>query len=265
MSRPRQDSNQLPATTRMENAFWKLLEERDYPKITVTDIVNIAGVNRNSFYYHYCKLNNLAESAIQHTVENINRALPEFTIDPSKAWNGIVMQLIGVPANRIYLDRLSLTVSEHSSPFLIFTVHDAIRDGFIAWQHLDRNMTITQDVLLEFSVGGLLAISGMWPKLSKETTVEQWSNLDAAVVARTLYMSVSGDSMPGFWVQMFRSALEKGDSSLLRSIAQAESTDQDFKREVDALLEDLHNMQHQHLDGFNGSPQLVGDMSHSAA
>ncbi|WEV67175.1 TetR/AcrR family transcriptional regulator [Bifidobacterium sp. ESL0769] len=264
MSRPRQDSNQLPATTRMENAFWKLLEERDYPKITVTDIVNLAGVNRNSFYYHYCKLNNLAETAIQHAVEGINRAMPEFTIDPAKAWNGIVMQLIGVPANRIYLDRLALTVSEHGSPFLLFTVHDAIRDGFIEWQHLDRDMTITQNCLLEFSVGGLLALSGMWPKLAKETTVEQWSNLDAAVVARTLYMAVSGDSMPGFWVQMFRSALENSDGSLLKSIAEAESQDKDFKHEVDALLEDLHTMQHQHTDGFRGNAALMGGISHSA-
>ncbi|WEV58788.1 TetR/AcrR family transcriptional regulator [Bifidobacterium sp. ESL0728] len=264
MSRPRQDSNQLPATTRMENAFWKLLEERDYPKITVTDIVNLAGVNRNSFYYHYCKLNNLAETAIQHAVEGINRALPEFTIDPAKAWNGIVMQLVGVPANRVYLDRLSLTVGKHGSPFLLYTVHDAIRDGFISWQHLDRDMTITQKCLLEFSVGGLLAISGMWPKLSKETTVEQWSNLDAAVVARTLYMAVSGDSMPGFWVQMFRSALEKGDSSLLKNIAEAESQDKDFKHEVDALLEDLHTMQHQHADGFRGNAALMGGISHTA-
>ncbi|WEV53203.1 TetR/AcrR family transcriptional regulator [Bifidobacterium sp. ESL0704] len=254
----------MPATTRMENAFWKLLEERDYPKITVTDIVNMAGVNRNSFYYHYCKLNNLAETAVQHAVEGVRRAIPEFTDDPSKAWNGVVMQLIGVQANRIYLDRIALTVGSHTSPFLLFTVHDAIRDSFIEWQHLDRDMTINQDVLLEFSVGGLLSISAMWSKLAKETTVEQWSNLDAAVVARTLYLAISGNSMPGFWVQMFRSALEKGDGSLLKSIAETESKDKDFKREVDALLEDLQNMQHQHADGFRPSATLMGGINHTA-
>ncbi|WEV73817.1 TetR/AcrR family transcriptional regulator [Bifidobacterium sp. ESL0798] len=248
----------------MENAFWKLLEERDYPKITVTDIVNMAGVNRNSFYYHYCKLNNLAETAVQHAVEGVRRAIPEFTDDPSKAWNGVVMQLIGVQANRIYLDRIALTVGSHTSPFLLFTVHDAIRDSFIEWQHLDRDMTINQDVLLEFSVGGLLSISAMWSKLAKETTVEQWSNLDAAVVARTLYLAISGNSMPGFWVQMFRSALEKGDGSLLKSIAETESKDKDFKREVDALLEDLQNMQHQHADGFRPSATLMGGINHTA-
>lgn len=257
MSRPRHDSKQLPATTRMENAFWQLLEERDYAKITVTDIVNLANVNRNSFYYHYCKLDNLAETAIRHTVEEINRVLPEFTIDPAKAWNGIMMQLIGVPSNRVYLDHIALTVSQHSSPSLIFVVHDAIRDGFISWQHLDRNISVNQNVLLEFSVGGLLAIAGIWPALSKETTVEQWSNLDAAVVARTLYLSVSGKSMPGFWVRLFRSALEKGEDSVLRSIAQAERTDENFKHEVDALLSDLNHVQNTQPAALEGNTNLI--------
>lgn len=242
----------------MENAFWQLLGERDYAKVTVTDIVELAGVNRNSFYYHYCKLDNLAESAIKHTVESINNALPEFTTNPSRAWNGIVMQLIGVPANRAHIDRLALTVGKHTSPHLIYTTHDAIRAGFVQWQHLDANMSITQDVLLEFSIGGLLSVLGMWPRLSKETTLDQWSNLDAAVVARTLYLAVSSDSMPSFWVQMFRNTLERGDNSLLKGIAAAETKDFDFKKQVDQLLTELQTMQHDHPEGFGAQSQQHG-------
>ena len=52
MPRPRRDSEILPAKERLENAFWELLAERNYHKITVTDIVRVADVNRNSFYYH---------------------------------------------------------------------------------------------------------------------------------------------------------------------------------------------------------------------
>lgn len=53
MPRPRHDSEVLPAKERLENAFWELLADRDYRKITVTDVVSEAGVNRNSFYYHF--------------------------------------------------------------------------------------------------------------------------------------------------------------------------------------------------------------------
>ena len=70
MPRPRRDSEILPAKERLENAFWELLSEREYRKITVTDIVRTADVNRNSFYYHFTGLPELADSAILHAVEN---------------------------------------------------------------------------------------------------------------------------------------------------------------------------------------------------
>lgn len=71
MPRPRHDSEVLPAKERLENAFWELLADRDYRKITVTDVVSEAGVNRNSFYYHFSGLPELADSAILHQVESI--------------------------------------------------------------------------------------------------------------------------------------------------------------------------------------------------
>jgi len=63
MPRPRHDSEVLPAKERLENAFWELLADRDYRKITVTDVVREAGVNRNSFYYHFSSLPELADSS----------------------------------------------------------------------------------------------------------------------------------------------------------------------------------------------------------
>ena len=74
MPRPRHDSELLPAKERMRNAFWALLEDREYRKITVTDIVHEAQVNRNSFYYHYGSLSELADDAILQEVENTSIA-----------------------------------------------------------------------------------------------------------------------------------------------------------------------------------------------
>lgn len=41
------------AIMRMEGAFLRLIEEKPFSKITVNDIVERAGVHRNTFYYHY--------------------------------------------------------------------------------------------------------------------------------------------------------------------------------------------------------------------
>ena len=42
MPRPRHDSEVLPSKERLENAFWELLADRDYRKITVTNVVSEA-------------------------------------------------------------------------------------------------------------------------------------------------------------------------------------------------------------------------------
>ena len=37
----------------IKNAFSELLQKKDFEKITVTEIVNRAGLNRGTFYAHY--------------------------------------------------------------------------------------------------------------------------------------------------------------------------------------------------------------------
>ena len=87
MPRPRRDSEILPAKERLENAFWELLSEREYRKITVTDIVRTADVNRNSFYYHFTGLPELADSAILHAVENTPLpSAPNANFNPDNEW-----------------------------------------------------------------------------------------------------------------------------------------------------------------------------------
>ena len=80
MPRPRHDSEVLPAKERLENAFWELLADRDYRKITVTDVVREAGVNRNSFYYHF---SSLPDWPIQPSCIRSNRFRSTRTPDPN--------------------------------------------------------------------------------------------------------------------------------------------------------------------------------------
>jgi len=94
MPRPRRDSEILPAKERLENAFWELLSEREYRKITVTDIVRTADVNRNSFYYHFTGLPELADSAILHAVENTPLpSAPNANFNPDNEWRKHVTAL----------------------------------------------------------------------------------------------------------------------------------------------------------------------------
>lgn len=52
-------------------AFLDLLETKSMDKITVKDIIEKVGINRNTFYYHYEDIYDLIDSVFQHEVENV--------------------------------------------------------------------------------------------------------------------------------------------------------------------------------------------------
>lgn len=63
----------------IKETFIQLLEERPLKDITVKDIVETCGINRNSFYYHYRDLPALIEEIIKEEAESIILAYPSVT------------------------------------------------------------------------------------------------------------------------------------------------------------------------------------------
>ena len=63
----------------IRDSFVKLLNEKPLSQITIRDIVDDCGVNRNTFYYYYQDLPQLVESVVNEDAERIIRGHP--TID----------------------------------------------------------------------------------------------------------------------------------------------------------------------------------------
>ena len=63
----------MPSFTRkaIMNSCIRLLEERPLNKISVKDIVEDCGINRNTFYYHFEDLPSLIEAIIQEEADRI--------------------------------------------------------------------------------------------------------------------------------------------------------------------------------------------------
>lgn len=60
------------------DAFWQLLEEKPYSKITVKDIVDRCQINRNTFYYHYHDIPELLEYAVRKDTDHIIQSYSKF-------------------------------------------------------------------------------------------------------------------------------------------------------------------------------------------
>ena len=65
------------AKREIKNSFIKLLTERPISQITVKDIVEDCGVNRNSFYYHFQDIPSLLEEIIVEMTAKVIETLPE--------------------------------------------------------------------------------------------------------------------------------------------------------------------------------------------
>ena len=223
MPRPRHDSELLPAKERMRNAFWALLEDREYRKITVTDIVHEAQVNRNSFYYHYGSLSELADDAILQEVENtsIAQLVDETTDDhgiPSmdddavrEHWHKRISAAINSSEHRTRLNHMALLAGPHSSPELMDSLRYFTRMTLFTALKLDKSdMTLRSDLYIDFAVGGILAILRRWPELREMNVAQTLYDDDIAAMAIGLYLSMSGDEVRDSWKRIFRRRGEDG-------------------------------------------------------
>ena len=62
----------------IRDAFLELLEEKPLKQISVRDIVESCGINRNTFYYHYQDIPQLLESIISEDAQQLVTAHPDF-------------------------------------------------------------------------------------------------------------------------------------------------------------------------------------------
>ena len=53
----------------MIEAFWRCLGKTSYDKLTVAQIVREAGLNRNSFYYHFEDIDSMSRSVVAEVLD----------------------------------------------------------------------------------------------------------------------------------------------------------------------------------------------------
>lgn len=70
MARPKRDPNIKPARIRIIEAFWNLLANNPYHDITIQSLSIEAGVNHNTFYYHFQDIDDLAKAAFLENLDS---------------------------------------------------------------------------------------------------------------------------------------------------------------------------------------------------
>ncbi len=121
----------------IRDAFFELLEESDFDKVSVTDITQRAQINRNTFYLHYSDKFNLVNSILIDFVQELSQQALK-VIDqaekPDTATFNQYFLTIFVSANRIKKEYRILFRSRNIEPYLdIAAITDVIAD------HIGKN------------------------------------------------------------------------------------------------------------------------------
>lgn len=155
MARPRYVAGDETAREKLGAAFWLLLADRPYTTLTVLDVVRAAGVNKNTFYYHYSGIDELAEDAVAGT------------LDPDALLTALTAlrhhdQGDGPRVDAEFdarLDRLCLIAGTHSSPALRQHLKDGLHNAWAQVLQLDDSqLTLEQRLGVEFALGGILEL-----------------------------------------------------------------------------------------------------------
>lgn len=156
MGRPAKDSEGPNAVERMEDAFWECLRKTPFEKITVRDIVERAGVNRNSYYYHFGGMWDLAESSVHDTMmlEFAHMLLDE-RLTAKQLMDGI-SSMRDAPAR---FGKLRLLAGPNGNQRLLGIARDAIVGEWLRMYGIaEADLNESTMAIIEFVFGGVAAL-----------------------------------------------------------------------------------------------------------
>ena len=176
MARPCKDSDDPSAKERMMQAFWEVLEEKPYAQMTVSDIARAANVRRNTFYYHYANVGELAEQAIR---QYIPLAVQNINVMRSGGPDSHFPPLFPPDAQ----GKIALIAGPHGAMDLLNIVKNIAWDLWVSEFGVDES----KRPLFEYAISGMMAASSYLMRFAPEQRAALLANSDLpAIMSATL-------------------------------------------------------------------------------
>ena len=183
MGRPAKNSNEKPAELRMQEAFWKVLAEKPYTQMTVADIARASEVNKNTLYYHYECLDDLAKQCVNQElpIDIINK------IASGKLPCELLTEL-DEPNRAETLARLNLAIGPHGCGILAeFARNAALSLWFERFNLTESDLLAEEVIACRFVTSGMLSVFGVAEGLSPKEFISFVSSpLASSVISKTL-------------------------------------------------------------------------------
>lgn len=171
MARPRYQRDEQTAREKIVEAFWRMVEDGPYDKVSVRGLVRESGVNKNTFYYHFEDVDDLARQATRDVLEP---ALLLELLSMMQGGAAHVQARFHDPGFAKRIRRVRTVARAKGTPELQDKLKQAIADAWatargFAFSDLDE----PQRIALEFALGGIMSVLAHTNEDGSETTPDQ--------------------------------------------------------------------------------------------
>lgn len=152
MARPK--SGEADARAKICEAYWELLSQKEASKVTVREVARKAGVNHNSFYYHFSDMAALELAVIDDLVpyEYLPLALALFRCGKLKVHE------FPMPDDALLRFRRLCALVKHASPTATMALKEKFIDLWMTTSGCSYELLDEADrIELAFIFGGLLS------------------------------------------------------------------------------------------------------------
>ncbi len=157
MSRPRQLGYEDSAKHKIESAFWSVLEKDGFHAVTMLRLAQEAGLNRNTVYYHFRNVQEVAAFAFGNV----------FTGGASEMFMELVISGKGLPSEAAGDAALLSAIrkvhlfARSGFPLLTAILKETLKETWYSKVGIPReNLGAMDEIQIEYILSGLISVIG---------------------------------------------------------------------------------------------------------
>lgn len=171
----------------IRQAFMELLKEKEFEKITVTDIVKRADINRSTFYAHYPDVFGVIDEIQQEVLDYTQKVLDDmnfnnFFNDPKP----FLKEIVKIAEDNHELYRLlssSNMLVKQLQKLKMLLIERTIKTMEVPSQYVDP---FEFEFMVRFFMGGVVDVYTQWLNGDIDTSLDELTNQLANMIVRTM-------------------------------------------------------------------------------
>ena len=176
----------------IHNAFAKLLTEKELNDITISDIAELADINRKTFYNYYAGIYEVVDEIEDGIVQTLRDALDGADIrealkNPYLLFNKLTTIINTDP--EFYGHLLSMRGNVSLVTKISAAMKESLRDAVMSQFSAPRG---TVDLILDYSLTGMLSVYQNWFNSERNLSIEELSRILSLLCFRGL-VGILGD------------------------------------------------------------------------